>query len=73
MQLQNIIKSNELNYETRSAKNYNFSKYSSSILFLRDIHDGNLTSINSKEEQSKLINQRRGIKKGVKPVEKGFF
>ena len=71
MQLQNIINSNELNYETRSAKNYNFSKYSSSILFLR--HDGNLTSINGKEEQSKLINERRGIKKGVKPVEKGFF
>ena len=37
-QLQNDIKLNELDYKAKSGKNYNFSKMSLCIIFLRNMH-----------------------------------
>ena len=50
MQLQNIVKLNELDYKANSAKNYNFSKYLVPIIFLRGIHKRNLTLKDADEE-----------------------
>ena len=40
--LQDIVKTDNLSYKSKSKKVYNFSEYSLSI-FLRDIHEGRLS------------------------------
>ena len=55
-QLQNIIKSSELDYEGKSGKKTIFSVNTHYILFLlRDIYNGNLSLKDGDEGQSKLI------------------
>ena len=43
-ELQHISKLNELHYITENGKNYNFSGLSLPIVFLRDIHEGILST-----------------------------
>ena len=55
-QLQNIIKSSELDYEGKSGKKTIFSVNTHYILFLlRDVYNGNLSLKDGDEGQSKLI------------------
>ena len=61
IQLQDIIKSNELDYKLKHRKTYNFNKYPSSIFFLRYIYDIELILEEADNEQSKLINELMGI------------
>ena len=41
--LQFIMKTDNLRYKSKSKKVYNFSEYSLPIIFLRDIHEGHLS------------------------------
>ena len=40
VKLQDIIKKDDLNYKSKRRKAYSFGKYSLTIVFLRDIHEG---------------------------------
>ena len=50
--MQDIIKTDNLRYRSKSRKVYNFSKYSLAIVFLRDIHEGHLSLKDADEKQS---------------------
>ena len=41
--LQDIIKKDELNFKSKHEKTFNFGKYSLPVAFLRGIHDGYLS------------------------------
>ena len=41
--LQDVIKKDDVNYKSKGGKAYNFGKYSLPIVFLRDIHEGYLS------------------------------
>ena len=43
------------------------------LLFLRDIYERKLTLEEADNEPCKLVNEPKGIDKGVKPVEKNLF
>ena len=72
MQLQDIIKSNELNYNIKNWRNYNFSKYSLLIPFLTAKQKWNLTLKDLNENQSNLFNELKSIDKGKKLVKRSF-
>ena len=38
--LQDVIKKDDLNYRSKGGKTYNFAKYSVPFVFLKDIHQG---------------------------------
>ena len=57
VELQLIIKKDDLNYKSKRGKIYNFSKYSLPIAFLRDIHEGNLSIEGTDNEQSNFTNK----------------
>ena len=42
-ELQHIITKDDLNYKSKRGKTYKFSKYSLSVVSLRDIHEGHLS------------------------------
>ena len=71
--MQDIIKTDELYYKSKRRKIYNFSEYSLPIVFLRDIHEGYLSSKDADDEQSKFANKLNNIDKGIKSVEKKLF
>ena len=73
MQLQNNIKLDDLAYTTERGKHYNFSRYSSPIVFLRDKHKGNLSLDDADEEQVHLASELKDIGKGKIPVKKRSF
>ena len=50
--MQDITKTDNLRYRSKSRKVYNFSKYSLPIVFLRDIHEGHLSLKDADEKQS---------------------
>ena len=50
--LQHIIKTDNLIYKSRSRKIYNFNEYSLSVPFLRDIYEGYLSLKDPYDEQS---------------------
>ena len=50
--MQDIIKTDNLRYRSKSRKVYNFSKYSLPIVFLRDIHEGHLSLKDADEKPS---------------------
>ena len=50
--MQDITKTDNLRYRSKSRKVYNFSKYSLAIVFLRDIHEGHLSLKDADEKQS---------------------
>ena len=73
-QLPNNIRLDDLQYKTEIRKHYNFSKYSLRIVFLRDIHKGNLSIEDTDKEQSQLANEFRvNINNGRIPLEKRYF
>ena len=43
MPLQNNIKLDDIEYTAKTGKRYNFSRYYLSIVYLRDIHEGNFS------------------------------
>ena len=73
VELQDIIKKDDLNYELKHIKTYNFSKYSLSIVFLRDIHEGHLSIEKADNKQSNFANELRNFDKGIKTLEKSLF
>ena len=73
-QLPNNIRLDDLQYKTEIRKHYNFSKYSLRIVFLRDIHKGNLSIEDTDKEQSQLANEFRvNINNSRIPLEKRYF
>ena len=42
------------------------------LLFLRDIYGRKITLEETDDEESKLVNELKGIEEGVKPVQKVF-
>ena len=54
-QLQNIVKSGQLYYKSKTKKHYIFSKY------LLHIHEGNLTLKNANGKQSNLANTLKSL------------
>ena len=56
MQLQNNIKLNDLEYTSKRGKLYNFSKFFLPFVFLRDIHEGNLSPQDANELNALLAN-----------------
>lgn len=74
--LQSDIKSNELDYKSKSEKNHNFScvlKTSLRIIFLRNMHTRVLSIEDADKEKSKLFKELSDTNKGEKPIEKLFF
>ena len=61
--LQDIIKTDNLRYKSKSRKVYDFSKYSLLIVFLRDIHDGHLTLKDADDEQGNLAAKIKNLDK----------
>ena len=51
----------------------NFTEYSFSIVFLRDIHEGYLSLKDADNEQSKFANNLKNIDKGINSIEKKLF
>ena len=71
--LQNIIRTDNLRYKSKSRKVYNFSEYSLPIVFLRDIHEGHLSLKYGDDEQSNFVAKRKNLDKGKKQLKKSFF
>ena len=72
VELQLIIKKDDLNYKSKRGKIYNFSKYSLPIAFLIDIHEGNLSMEKSDNMQINFANELEKIDKGIKYLEKSI-
>ena len=73
-QLQSLIKLNELGYRTKkSGRNFDFSKYSLPVVFLRDIHEGVLEIKDADKEQSKLSCILNNVKKKILRDKKSIF
>ena len=70
MQLKNNIKLDNLGYTTKRGKIYSFSKYTLPIVFLRDIHEGNLSLEDANKEQTQLGDELKDMSKGKIPIEK---
>ena len=66
VELQDIIKKEDLNYKSKRIKNYNFSKYSLSIVSLRDIHEGHFSIEKANNKQSNFANELKYFLKGIK-------
>ena len=64
--LQNIIKTDELHYKSKREKDYNFSEYSLLITFLRDIHEGYSSLEDGDEERSNFATKLKNLDKGKK-------
>ena len=66
--LQDIIKTDELHYKSKSRKVYNFSVYSLYFAFLRDVHEGYLSFQYVDDEQSNFASKLKNIDKGKKII-----
>ena len=55
-QLQNNLKLYDLEYTALIGKHCNLTRYSLAIVFLRDMHEENLSLEDTNEEQSHLVN-----------------
>ena len=73
--LQHVIKTDELHYKPKRRKFYNFNKYSLPIVFLRDIHEGHLLLKDSDDEESNFAAKMKNLDKdkNTKVKEKNFF
>ena len=69
--MQNDIKLDDLEYTSKRGKRYNFSKCTLPTVFLRHIHDGNLSLKDANEEQGLLANELKDM--GKMPVKKNIF
>ena len=63
VKLQDIIKTDELQYKSKRRKVYNFNEYSLHILFLRDIHEGHLSLEYADDEQSNFAAKLKNFEK----------
>ena len=70
--LQDIIKTDEQHYNSAPGKVYNFSEYSLSIAFLRDIHQRYLSFKNANDEKSSFATKIRNLDEGKKQLKKSF-
>ena len=73
IELQDIIKKDVLNCKSKRAKTYNFSKNSLPIVFVRVIHEGNLSIEKAGNKQSNFANASKKIDKGIKTLERKSF
>ena len=63
LELEDIIKKDDLNYKSKHRKIYNFSKYSLPIVFLRDICEGHLSIERRDNKQSNFANELKDFDK----------
>ena len=63
--LQKIIKNDDLNYKPKRRKTYNFSKYSLPIVFLRDIHEEHLSLADADLKQSNFATELKKFDKDI--------
>ena len=73
VELQDIIKKDDLNYKSKCRETYNFSKYLLPIVFLRDIYEGHLSIEKAGNNQSNFANELRNFDKGIKTLENKSF
>ena len=71
--LQDIIKADNLSYKSISRIVYNFSECSLPIVFLRDIHDGHLSLKDADDEQINFAAQLKNLDNGKKQLKRSFF
>ena len=69
VELQDIIEKEDLNYKSKRRKNYSFSKYSLSIVSLRETHEGNFSIEKANNKQSNVANELKYFLKGIKTLE----
>ena len=62
--MQDIIKTDNLRYKSKSRKVYNFSKYSLPIFFLRDIDQGHLSLKDADKKQSNFAAKIKNLDNG---------
>ena len=70
--LQDIIKTDEQHYNSTHGKVYNFSEYSLSIAFLRDMHQRYLSLKNANDEKSSFATKLRNLDEDKKQLKKSF-
>ena len=68
--LQDIIKTDNLGYKSKGRKVYNFNEYCLPIAFLRYIHGGHLSLKNADDKQSNFAAKIKNLGKGKKTIEK---
>ena len=68
--MQGIIKTDNLHYKS---KVYNFSEYPLPIVFLRDIHEGNLSLKDAIDEQSNFSVKIKNLDKGKEQLKNSFL
>ena len=73
VELQDIIKEDDLNYKLKCGKPYNFSKNSLPVVFLRDIHEGHLSIEGADNKQNNFANELKNFDKNTKHVIKSIF
>ena len=73
MKLQESIKLDNLEYAAKRRKRYNFTKYSLSIVFLWDMHEGDLALEDADKEKILLSNELKAMGKGKIAIEKTSF
>ena len=59
---QHIIKTDNLSYKAKNRKNYNFSEYSLSTAFLRNIHGGHLTLEDAGDKQNNFAAKLKNLR-----------
>ena len=72
VELQDIIRKDNLNCKSKRGKTYNFSKYTPPMVSLRDVHEGNL-STEKDNKQCNFANNLKNFNKGIKKLEKKYF
>ena len=70
MQLHINIKLDNLEYTSKKGKCYNFNRHFLPIVFLRDIHKGNLSLENSDEQKLQLANELKDMGNSEVPIQK---
>ena len=73
VELQDIIKKDDLNYKSKHGKTYIFIKFLQPIVFLRDIHEGHLSIEKADNKKSNFAYDLKNFKKGIKTLEKKVF
>ena len=73
VKLQDIIKKDDLNYQLKHGKTYNFGKYLLPIASLRDIHEGYLSLENADLKQSNFAIELKMLKKIQKHLKESLF
>ena len=73
VELQDIIKKDDLNYKSKRGKTYIFIKFLQPIVFLRDIHEGHLSIEKADNKKSNFAYDLKNFKKGIKTLEKKVF